>query len=931
MLAFTLLAAGFAWPAAAATDARVNENYGKLPLQFEANRGQTQKDVRFLSHGPGYNLYLTAGEAVLVLTKPNPDAKRDVRDTQARPDAKAPLKSVALRMSLVGATRDPQVSGLDELPGKANYFVGRDRSKWHTNVPTYAKVQYGNVYPGIDLVYYGNQRQLEYDFVVAPGADPKKIVLGFKGADKLEIGPEGDLVLHAGGGNIRQHRPVIYQEIDGIRRKIAGSYVRKGANRVGFQVAAYDTTRPLVIDPVLSYSTFLGGGSGFAIAVDATGAAYVVGGTGSADFPTTPGAFDTSFNGGDDVFITKLNAAGSALVYSTFLGGSSDDLPSAIAVDATGAVYVTGFTSSPSDFPTTPGAFDTSFNGGSTIIRPADVFVTKLDPAGSTLVYSTFLGGSGNEFSIGIAVDAMGAAYVTGTTDSTDFPTTPGAFDTSFKGGFVTKLNAAGSALVYSTFLGGSGCCDATSGIAVDATGAAYVTGTTFSVDFPTTPGALNTSFNAGFTDAFVTKLDANGSALVYSTYLGGSSSEGGSGIFVDATGAAYVTGNTSSADFPTTAGAFDRSPNGGPDVFVTKLNATGSALVYSTYLGGKSDDFGKSISVDSAGAAYVTGSTNSTDFPTTAGAFDTSLNGGRTVTPLLGGGGGPPPPPPTDVFITKLDAAGSALVYSSFLGGSRFDSGSGTVDATGSAYMTGGTSSSDFPTTPGAFNTGTGGGGAFVTKLSGIALLVIDKDGIDDKRPPNFFSEIQVNDDVAALGVRAQLRFFRDQVSQTITLPAGEVGDEGWFALKTIPASWAQAGGAAGFVGNPAANPEDPAPQGTGPGLGAPDATGDPDSLLKNVPNVTPLQATALSNLIGREVCAVVYDNQVGINQDHRTGDLRGANLGTVAFQVVSLAAPSGDASSTSLPGVQVRILDARTICRGPFALLTDAEAPLQ
>jgi len=279
---------------------------------------------------------------------------------------------------------------------------------------------------------------------------------------------------------------------------------------------------------------------------------------------------------------------------------------------------------------------------------------------------------------------------------------------------------------------------------------------------------------------------------------------------------------------------------------------------------------------------------------------------------------------------VTKFNPEGSALVYSSFLGGSRDDGGTGVaVDASGNAYVTGFTGSANFPTTAGAFDTSFNGvQDVFIAKIAGVALLVIDKDGIDDKRPPNFFSETQVNDDVAALGVRAQLRFFRDQIGQTITLPAGEVGDEGWFALKTIPQSWAQAGGAAGFVGNPAANPEDPAPQGTGPGLGAPDANGDPDSLLKNVPDVTPLRATALNNLIGREVCAVVYDNQVGINQDMRTGDLRGANLGTVAFQVVALT-PSTDPSSSSLPNVQVRIRDARTMCRGPFALLTDAEAP--
>src|SRR5882672_2780522 len=362
--ALILFVSGLTSPAIAATEARVSESYGKLPLQFEANRGQTDKDVRFLSRGAGHALYLTASEAVLVLTKP---------------DAKAQGKSVALRMSLVGAASKPLVSGLEEQPGKANYFVGRDRSKWRTNVPTYAKVQYKNVYPGIDLVYYGNQRQLEYDFVVAPGADPNKIVLGFKGARKLAIDAQGDLVLHTAGGDIRQHKPIIYQEIDGIRRDIDGGYVRKGANHVGFQVAAYDPTWPLVIDPVvLAYSTFLGGSDhddAGGIAVDADGNAYIAGGTASFDFPTTAGASQSRFPGGPPgssyAFVTKFNSSGTALVYSTYIvGGSGFTAGRGIAIDAAGNAYVTGETQS-SAFPTTPGAFRTTFSG------TADSFVTK--------------------------------------------------------------------------------------------------------------------------------------------------------------------------------------------------------------------------------------------------------------------------------------------------------------------------------------------------------------------------------------------------------------------------------------------------------------------------------------------------------------------------------------------------------------------------
>jgi len=893
---FPLLAV-FAAPLASAADARLTEIYGKLPLQFEANRGQAHEEVRFLSRGPRYGLFLTSREAVLVLSKPGPGEK-----------------AIALRMGLVGAARKPLVSGSDELPGKMNSFIGKGPANWRTGIPTYAKVHYQDVYPGIDLVYYGNQRQLEYDFLVAPGADPNDIVLRFKGAQRIEIDAQGDLVLHAAGGDVRQRKPSIYQEVDGVRREIEGGYVLKPGKRVGFRMAAYDRGRPLVIDPVLAYSTYLGGNvftEGLGIAVDAGGNAYVTGGA-IPVFPTTAGAFDTSPNGDQDVFVTKLNPAGSALVYSTLIGGSGLDAARGIALDASGAVYVIGETQS-SDFPTTPGAFVTTSTPGS------NAFVAKLDATGSTLVYSTFLRGSnGADVGRGIAVDASGAAYVIGETNAPDFPTTTGAFQTVFAGGslgdaFVTKLNAAGSALVYSTFLGGSGD-DQGFGIAVDANGAAYVTGATRSSDFPTTPGGFRTSFG-GLRDAFVAKLDATGSTLVYSTFLGGADDDIGQGIAVDATGAAYVSGGTRSVDFPATAGAFRTSLAGLGDAFVTKLNAAGSALVYSTFLGGSDEDGGGVLALDAAGAVYVTGNTASFDFPTTEGAFATINNRG-------------------DAYVTKLDANGSALAYSTFLGGSSFLDFpfAVAVDASGAAYLTGFTASTNFPTTPGAFDTqprtGFRATPGFVSKLAlGVVLLVIDKNGIDDRRAPDFFSELQVNDDVAAVGVRAQLRFFRDNVGQTLTLPSGVVGEEGWFALETIPASWAPAGGSAGFVGNPAANPEDPVPQGTGPGLGAPDASGDRQSLLGKVPDVTPLRTTGLSSLIGREVCAVVYDDQVGINFDQRTGNLKGATLGTAAFRVVSVT----ENAAPALPSVAVRIRDASQVCRGPFALLTSAEAPLE
>jgi hypothetical protein len=464
---------------------KVVDTYGKLPLSFEANQGQSDAQVKFLSHGSGYTLFLTSTDAVLFLQKaaPSGGVKQNGR---ARMDEHSPLQNLShgddaktesalLRIKLVGANPAPQLTGFDELPGTANYFIGNDPKKWHTDVPTYAKVKYHAVYPGVDLVYYGNQRQLEHDFIVAPGADPRLISLRLEGAKKLSLDLHGDLVLKTQNGEIRFQKPVIYQKVDGGRQEIAGAYKLKGKNRVGFEVAAYDVTKPLVVDPTLVYSTYLGGSSydlGQAIAVDSAGSAYVTGSSQSTDFPTTTGAFQTALPGPANVFVSKLNAAGSGLVYSTYLGGSSGENGYGIAVDSGGSAYVTGRTFS-TDFPTTTGAYQTSNASGGC----CDVFVTKLNAAGSGLVYSTYLGGSNADYAYGIAVDSVGSAYVTGATYSTNFPTTTGAYQTANSSNpsysddaFVTKLNAAGSGLVYSTYLGGSDI-DEGHAIAVDSGG----------------------------------------------------------------------------------------------------------------------------------------------------------------------------------------------------------------------------------------------------------------------------------------------------------------------------------------------------------------------------------------------------------------------------------------------------------------------------
>jgi hypothetical protein len=683
----------------------VLQQYGQLGLRFEANQGQADPQVDFLSRGQGYSLFLTGKEAVLNLTRPA---------VQPAPGGSQMTAGTVLRTQFVGANPNPTVTGLQPLAGTSNYFSGSDPSQWHTNIANYGAVQYQNLYPGIDLVYYGsNQRQLEYDFVVAPGADPSLIKLQIQGADKVGLDPQGDLVLHTGTGDVVEHAPIVYQLAGAARQPVSGRFVLGPNGTVGFAVGAYDPARPLYIDPVLSYSTYLGGSAteqGFGIAVDSSGDAYVTGTTASSNFPTTTGAYQTSNKGtnGGNAFVSKLNSTGTSLVYSTYLGGGSWDKGYAIAVDSSGDAYITGWTNSPT-FPTTASAFETGLPSGAM----SAAFVTKLSSAGNSLVYSTYLGGNRpygvNSLGYGIAVDGSGDAFVAGTTNATNFPTTTGVIQPSWGGGagtpdgydaFVTKLNSTGSNALYSTYLGGSGE-DQANAIALDSSGNAYVTGYTTSTNFPTTTGAYKTTSGGG-QDAFVAKLNSGGTALSYSSYLGGSGTDSGNGIAVNSSGNAYVTGSTASTNFPTTTGAYKTTSGGGTDAFVTEMNTSGSAPVYSTYLGGSSDDTGYGIAVDSNGNAYIAGSTGSTNFPT--------LNAFQTT-----GGAAP------NAFVTKLNAGGAALGYSSYLGGAGTDSAAAVaLDASANVYLTGFTGSG-FPTTTGAFQTayGTGSSDAFVTKIS--------------------------------------------------------------------------------------------------------------------------------------------------------------------------------------------------------------------
>jgi hypothetical protein len=577
-------------PPESAAKARLQVTYSRLPLSFEANQGQTDEQVNFLSRGRGYTLFLTSSEAVLALRNGERGIQNDELKNphSAFSDHHSSFDSgPVLRMKLVGANVNPQVAGLEELPGKVNYFRGNDPQKWRTDIPTYAKVKYQDVYPGVDLAYYGNQGQLEYDFVVTPGADPNVIRLGFAdvvratGRSPLQINDNGDLVLLTGSGEVRLLKPQIYQEIDGAKHSIAGHYVLLDPKtqdselrtyKVGFEMAAYDTSKPLVIDPVLSYSTYLGGSGqdqGSRIAVDDPGNIYVTGFACSSDFPVE-NPFQTT-SGNCDVFVTKVDPTGTMLVYSTYLGGNGDDYGHDLALDSSGSVYVTGATRS-TDFPT-QNPFQATSGGCSGVLVTGggcDAFVTKLNPTGSALVYSTYLGGSGTDAASGIAVDSSGNAYVAGTGSPNNFPTTPGAFQ-DLPGGsvFITKVNSTGSALVYSGFLGGREGTD----IAVDSYGNAYVTGQVGSHNFPTV-NPFQATFGGGILDAYVAKLNPEGTALVYSTYLGGNGEDQGLGIALDPSGNGnvYITGFTASTDFPT-VNPFQATFGGIADAFVAKIS----------------------------------------------------------------------------------------------------------------------------------------------------------------------------------------------------------------------------------------------------------------------------------------------------------------------------------------------------------------------
>ena len=735
--------------AVAAPAARgIQRAYAQLPMAFTPNRGQAAAGVAFVSGGAGYTLALSATGAVLRLAGSSPAAGAD------------PTTGAAMTMRLLDANPHAAARGQQPLAGTTSYITGNDPARWHTGLPTVARVVFHDVYPGIDIAYHGSQGQLEYDFLVAAGADPRVIAMAFPGAG-LRIDGAGDLVLATALGNLVQQRPHVYQQIAGARHEVSGRFILRTASRVGFSLGSYDPSLPLVIDPSIVYSTFLGGTGNeegaYSIAVDGAGDAFVVGGTApppgpgaSTDFPTTAGAYQTAPGGGNaegDAFVTKLSPDGSRLIYSTYIGGSGFDDAAGVAIDGAGDAYIRGVTNS-TDFPTTAGAFQTAQKGTTSHFS---AWVAKLNPAGSALLYSTLIGGSGFNSGSGIAVDSTGSAYIPGLTGSADFPTTPGAYQTTFTGAvttfvpppaapptavydaFVTKLNPTGSALAYSTYLAGTTYpatvrkkVNVGFAIAVDPAGHAYVTGNTTSNNFPTTAGAFQTTAAGGGGEAWVAKLLPDGSNLAYSTYLGGSGGSSGQGIAIDPAGSAYVTGGTMSTNFPTTAGAFQTTFKGTADAYLSKLTPSGSGLVYSTLLGGSGTaggssggDYGFAVAVDQAGRAYVTGGTYATNFPTTPGGAQTTAGGDE------------------DAFVTGFQPDGSTLAYSTYLGGKADDQGLGiAVDSADDVYVAGVTLSANFPTTAGAFQTSLkGAANSFVTKL---ATATVPSGGVIPRGPGN-------------------------------------------------------------------------------------------------------------------------------------------------------------------------------------------------
>ena len=725
------------------------KSFGQLPLFFEPNRGQADAQARFVARGQGYSVFLTPTEAVLALQS----------------SEKEKATSAVLRLQLVNASASAKISGRDLLPGYSNYFIGKDQSQWRTRIPQYGKVEYSQVYPGIDLLYYGNQRQMEYDFVVAPGADPKAIAFQLKGNDKIEVGEKGQLVVHLKNAAVELLKPVVYQQVNGERREIAGNYMLQSDGRVSFALGSYDSNLPLVIDPVLVYSSYLGGTStdyASAVTVDAVGSAYVVGWTASLDFPVA-GAYQGT-NKGTNAFLTKMSADGTAVVFSTFLGGTDSfcggDRANAVALNAISEPFIAGRAYS-TDFPTSSTAYQKTGGGCSGGGGGGSGFVTRFSADGTLLRFSTYFGGLIANLPteiLGIAVNqSSNNAFITGYDQGGSLATT-GAFQTTLDasgdpGAFVTKLSVDGAHLLFSTYVRSKTIGPVTgNSISLDRNGNSYIVGSTSSTGFPLTNGAFQKTYGGGPSDAFVTKVNATGTKLVYSSYMGGTDADSASQI-VEFTFGAYVVGTTSSTNFPTTLGTLQPTyPGGGASAYVVRVASDGTRLNFSTFLGGNNGSSAAGIGFNPGCRApcnlVIYGNTTSTNFPL--------LNPTQTS---------------GDMFVTTLDGFGITIPgYSTLLGASSGDTPTGiAVDARLNAYVTGTTNSVTFPTTVGALEPTYRGGTSdgFVSKLAISSDLAVTQTASPSPVPvgSNLTYTITVTNNGADNGVSLQL---------ADTIPAG-------------------------------------------------------------------------------------------------------------------------------------------------------------
>ena len=606
-------------------------------------------------------------------------------------------KGHVVKLNFIDA-EDMKPRGLEPLLHKCNYIYGNDPSTWVTGVMNYRKIIYENLWDGIDLVYYFNENCLKYDFIMHPVVAPERIRIRIEGIISISVEKNELNIQTPVGMEIKDSNLKIFYN-DGMKSDINGNFKLLGENIYSFELDEFDSEREIVIDPLL-FSTFIDGGdmdfTNDAV-FDSNNNAYITGYTTSNNFPTMPGAYDTSYNGSADVIVIKLNDIGSNLIFSTYIGGSDNDFGLGIALDTADNPYITGYTES-IDFPITSNAFNTS-------LYEEDGFVLKLNSAGSGLIYSTFLGGTKSDTANCIYVDIYGNTYVGGITYSSDFPTTANVFDTSYAGdgdGFIIKLNSSGSGLLFSTFIGGWEL-ESIYSITLDSLNNIYVTGYTSSHNFPITIEAYDESYNGGF-DVFVTKMCSNGSSLLFSTFIGARSGEYGNDLEIDSYGNVYVTGKTASTKFPTTNDTYGQSHFGGYDVFIIKLNPSGSELIFSTFVGGRDSDSGEGIAVDGEGNVYVTGRTEASDFPIIHGVHDSSLNGSD------------------DAFVFQLNSNGSELLYSSYIGGKNCEFGKELmIDINGNVIIVGGTDSSDFPISVGAYDDSLRNGywGIFVLKLS--------------------------------------------------------------------------------------------------------------------------------------------------------------------------------------------------------------------